>query len=249
MNQRYKITIEYDGTNFFGFQRQPHLRTVEGVLHSVVNKLSKTSEDIIVYGSGRTDAGVHAHGQVVHFDLPNFIPAENLRLALNSMFPLDMAVKKVELVSNDFHARFSTKGKKYRYIVSTSSFVDPFKRNYTGHYKYPVDIKKIRNAIPYLIGKHDFTSLVASGSQAKSNVRTIYSITVKNKNKENELIFDFYGSGFLYKQIRIMVALLLEIGNGKRDADSVPQLLAAKDRRLARRTAPASGLYLEEVIY
>lgn len=250
MSQRYKVVIEYDGTNFAGFQVQPNQRTVEAVLVDVVNRIAKNPQPAIaVFGSGRTDAGVHAHGQVVHFDLPKPIPAANLRLALNSMFPLDMSVKTVTEVDDDFHARFSTHGKRYRYIVSTTAFVDPFKRNYTGHYKYPLDVERIRQALPDLIGEHDFTSFVASGSQAKSNVRTIYDIQVANRPADHEVIFDFYGNGFLYNQVRIMVATLLEIGNGRRAVDSLPALLAAKDRELARETAPASGLYLEEVVY
>lgn len=250
MSQRYKVTLAYDGTNFAGYQVQPHQRTVEAVLTKVVNQIAKNPEPAIaVYGSGRTDAGVHAHGQVVHFDLPKPIPASNLLLALNSMFPLDMLAKEVIEVGDDFHARFSTHGKRYRYVVSNTQFVDPFKRNYTGHYKYPLDVKLIQQALPDLIGTHDFTSFVASGSQAKSNVRTIYDITVQENTPAHEVIFEFYGSGFLYNQVRIMVATLLEVGNGRRLTDSLPAVLAAKDREQARETAPASGLYLETVDY
>ncbi|GKT03167.1 tRNA pseudouridine(38-40) synthase TruA [Furfurilactobacillus sp. WILCCON 0119] len=250
MSQRYKVVIAYDGTNFSGFQRQPHRRTVESVLTKVVNQIAKNPTPAIeVFGSGRTDAGVHAHGQVIHFDLPKPLPARNLQLALNSMFPLDMTVKSVELVDDDFHSRFSTHGKRYRYIVSNTAFVDPFKRNFTGHYKYPLDVSKMQQAAPALVGEHDFTSFVASGSQAQSNVRTIYAITIHADEAQHEVTFDFYGSGFLYNQVRIMVAVLLEVGNGRRAVDSLPAVLAGKDRELARETAPASGLYLEEVVY
>lgn len=250
MSQRYKVVIEYDGTDFAGFQVQPHQRTVESVLTKVVNQIAKNPQPAIqVFGSGRTDAGVHAHGQVIHFDLPKSIPAHNLRLALNSMFPLDMAVVSVEEADDTFHARFSTHGKRYRYIVSNTPFVDPFKRNYTGHYKYPLNLDRMQAASHDLIGEHDFTSFVASGSQAKSNIRMIYDVQVHERPEDHEFVFDFYGSGFLYNQVRIMVALLLQIGNGRRPVNDIPRVLAAKDREEARETAPASGLYLESVLY
>ena len=178
MTRRYKITLAYDGTNFAGFQVQPNQRTVQSVLEAAVNKMSKNSDYITIYGSGRTDAGVHALGQVVHFDFPHDIPAEGMLKGLNSMLPLDCEVVGCEIVPNDFHARFTTHGKRYMYRVSRGRFTNPFKRFYTGHYKYPLDIEKIKEAMPDLVGTHDFSSFVASGSQTKNHVRTIYEATV-----------------------------------------------------------------------
>lgn len=247
---RYKITMAYDGTNFAGFQAQPNQRTVEGVLKCAVNKIAKNPQpEIPIFGSGRTDAGVHAFGQVVHFDLPIEMTANNMLHALNSILPLDTQVKKVEIVDEDFHARFTTHGKRYLYRMALGEFVDPFKRNYTGHWKFPISIELIQQAIKDLEGTHDFSSFVASGSTAKNHVRTIYEAKAWKDEAQNEIIFEFYGNGFLYNMVRIMVAVLVEIGSKRRPVDDIPRLLAVKDRNQARGTAPASGLYLKEVDY
>lgn len=247
---RYKITFAYDGTNFSGFQIQPHKRTIEQTLKTIVNRMAKNPEPAIpIIGSGRTDAGVHALNQVAHFDFPTYIPEKSMVKALNSQLPLDIIVKKAEIVTTDFHARYSAHRKRYRYRVSQGEFVDPFKRNYTAHYKYPVDVHLMNNAAQDLVGEHDFTSFVASGSQAKSNVRTIYEAKVYYEEHDHEVIFEFVGNGFLYNQVRIMVALLLEIGTGQRPANDVKRVMQAHDRQEARMTAPASGLYLVNVSY
>lgn len=247
---RYKIILAYDGTSFAGFQMQPNQRTVEGVLKRIVNKIAKNpTPEISVYGSGRTDAGVHALGQVVHFDLSIEMSERSMLHALNSQFPLDMQVKKVEIVDETFHARFTTHGKKYQYRMALGQFVDPFKRNYTGHWKFPINIGLIQKAIKDLEGTHDFSSFVASGSTVKDHVRTIYEAKVWEDKKQNEIVFEFYGNGFLYNMVRIMVAVLVEIGSKRRPADDIPRLFEVKDRNQARGTAPASGLYLKEVDY
>ncbi|MCI1286108.1 MAG: tRNA pseudouridine(38-40) synthase TruA [Pediococcus pentosaceus] len=247
---RYKIILAYDGTNFAGFQMQPNRRTVEGVLKRIVNKIAKNpTPEISVYGSGRTDAGVHALGQVVHFDLSIEMSERSMLHALNSQLPLDMQVKKVEIVDETFHARFTTHGKKYQYRMALGQFVDPFKRNYTGHWKFPINIGLIQKAIKDLEGTHDFSSFVASGSTVKDHVRTIYEAKVWEDKKQNEIVFEFYGNGFLYNMVRIMVAVLVEIGSKRRPADDIPRLFEVKDRNQARGTAPASGLYLKEVDY
>ena len=152
-------------------------------------------------------------------------------------------------MDNNFHARYSANRKTYRYRVDQGKFVNPFKRNYTSHFKYPLNLEKMRKAASDLVGTHDFTSFVASGSQAKSNVRTIENITIRRDELRNEVVFDFTGNGFLYNQVRIMVAFLLEIGSNQRPVDDVSRVLTAKDRTLARMTAPASGLYLVNVDY
>ncbi len=241
---RYKITFAYDGTNFSGFQIQPHKRTVEQVLKNAVNKLAKHPAPAIpVIGSGRTDAGVHALNQVAHFDIPYHLSNDSMRKALNSILPLDILVKKAEEVGPDFHARYSAHRKTYRYRVDQGEFVNPFKRNYTAHFKYPLDLTRMREAAKDFIGEHDFTSFVASGSQAKSNVRTVEKIRIYRDEHDNEVIFEFTGNGFLYNQIRIMVAFLLEVGSKQRPVSDVKRVLAAKDRTQARMTAPASKVY------
>ncbi|MFC6179681.1 tRNA pseudouridine(38-40) synthase TruA [Lactiplantibacillus daowaiensis] len=250
MTTRYKVTLAYDGTNFAGFQRQPHQRTVESVYSKAVNKMAKDPADpIIIYGAGRTDAGVHALGQVIHFDLPYEISAEGMRRGLNSLLPMDTLVQTVEIVPADFHARYDTVGKRYWYRAYSDEFVEPFKRHFTGHFKFQADIDRIQQALPDLVGKHDFTSFVASGSQAHDHVREIYAAKAWALPADKEIQFEFCGSGFLYNQVRIMVAVLMEIGQGRRAVDCIPQLLAAQDRNQARGTAPASGLYMKKVYY
>lgn len=247
---RYKITFAYDGTNFSGFQIQPHKRTVEQTLKNAVNRIAKHPTPAIpVIGSGRTDAGVHALNQVAHFDIPYHLSNDSMRKALNSILPLDILVKKAELVDSDFHARYSAHRKTYRYRVDQGEFVNPFKRNYTAHFKYPLDLAKMKAAAKDFVGEHDFTSFVASGSQAKSNVRRIEKVEIYRDEHDNEVIFEFTGNGFLYNQIRIMVAFLLEVGSNQRPVSDVKRVLAAKDRTQARMTAPASGLYLVSVDY
>ena len=247
---RYKITVAYDGTRFSGFQRQPNKRTIEGVLTKIVNTMAKTPNPaIVVYGSGRTDAGVHALAQTVHFDFPFDMNEQSMYRALNSMLPLDMQVKKVEIVTSDFHARYDVSGKRYMYRLDLGEFIDPFKRNYTGHWKYPVDMEKINAALAQLVGEHDFSSFVASGSSAKSNVRTIYSAEARLLADQNELQIEFYGNGFLYNMVRILVGVVVQIGAGIRPVTDVKRLFEVKDRNQARLTMPASGLYLKRVYY
>lgn len=245
---RYKIILAYDGTNFAGFQAQPNQRTVEGVLKKAVNKIAKNPvPEIQVFGSGRTDSGVHALGQVVHFDLLIEMSEVNMLNALNSILPLDMVVKRVEIVDENFHARFTTHGKRYQYRMTVGKFVDPFRRNYTGHWKFPIEMDLIQQAIHDLEGTHDFSSFVASGGSVENHVRTIFEAKAWQEN--DEIIFEFYGNGFLYNMVRIMVAVLVEIGSKRRPVDDIERLFEVKDRNQARGTAPASGLYLKEVDY
>ncbi|UQS86377.1 tRNA pseudouridine(38-40) synthase TruA [Nicoliella spurrieriana] len=247
---RFKVVLAYDGTNFAGFQRQPHQRTVEGVLTNVINKMAKhPNPAIIVYGSGRTDAGVHALGQVIHFDFPFKISEIGMLKGINSMLPLDMEVSQVIIVDDDFHARYDVSGKRYLYRFDLSEFINPFKRFYTGHWRFPVDINRIKQAIPSLVGEHDFSSFVASGSTAKTNVRTIYEATCYLDRKQNEVVLEFYGNGFLYNMVRIMAGVLIEIGSNRRDVNDIERLFKVKNRNQARLTAPASGLYLKRVYY
>ena len=162
---------------------------------------------------------------------------------------MDIIFKECEIVSEDFHVRYSAKGKWYRYRVSLDRFVNPFKRFYTGHYPYPLEVERMQIAAKDLIGTHDFTSFAASGGQIIDKVRTMYYVNVEKDEKENEIVFDFICSGFLYNMVRILVGALLEIGNGKRPVDDFPRIIAAKNRQEVRETAQASGLYLYHVFY
>ncbi len=249
MTTRYKMTVAYDGHLFHGFQYQPRQRTVQGTIEAALSKMTK-GKNVVVEGSGRTDAGVHALGQVIHFDYPDkLIPPERMICALNSLMPLDIVFKKCEIVDEKFHVRYSAKGKWYRYRVSLDRFVDPFKRLYTGHYPYPVDVEKMKRAAFDLLGTHDFTSFAASGGQIKNKVRTMFYVNIQKDKRNNEIVFDFICSGFLYNMVRILVAMLLEIGRGKRPVNDIPRVIMAQDREQVRETAQASGLFLYHVFY
>ncbi|MDF7637723.1 tRNA pseudouridine(38-40) synthase TruA [Leuconostocaceae bacterium ESL0958] len=252
---RYRAVLAYDGADFFGFQVQSkngveRQRTVQGELIKAVNQMGKfPAEPIKVVGSSRTDTGVHAKGQVVHFDLPFDIPGEGVRKGLNTILPRDILIRSVEQVAPDFHARFSAHSKRYVYRVSTTDYVDPFKKRYTGHFHWHLDPERIQQALPDLIGEQDFATFAAAGNQTATTVRTITKAELAVKEAEQELVFTFEGNAFLYNQIRIMVGVLLEIGTGRRPVDAIPTLIAARDREQARYTAPAAGLYLEEIFY
>lgn len=243
----YKVTLAYDGTKFAGYQVQPKQRTVQGVLEKALSKMAKSP--VHVDGSGRTDSGVHALGQVISFDFPGNIPPKNMLMGLNSMMPLDILIKDVDYAPADFHARHSARGKRYVYRVALGKYTDPFKRLYTGHYPYKVDPERIQIALQDIIGTHDFTSFAASGGAIVDKVRTIYDAQCRYDAAKQELELEFYGNGFLYNMVRILVATALEIGNGRRDLHDFKRLIEVRDRQQARGTAPASGLYLKEVYY
>lgn len=247
--QNYKVTISYDGHAFEGFQSQnrPGSRTVQDELNKVVSKLAKRPMKVI--GASRTDAGVHANGQVVNFIFPFDLNERAILMGMNSQLPTDILVRKVECVPLTFNARRSSHEKRYLYRVSTSKFIDPFKRFYTGHYFWQLDLDRIRQALPDLLGEHDFASFAASGNQTATTTRRITAAKLQDISSEDELLFTFQGNAFLYNQIRIMVGVLLEIGNKTRPVHDIQRLIQIKDRQQARFTAPASGLYLDEVYY
>ena len=245
---RYKAIIAYDGTNFNGFQKQPNGRTVQEEIEKTLTNMANGKE-ITVFGSGRTDAGVHAMGQVIHFDYPEERPLERMRFALDTQSPEDIAVKEVAIVSEYFHARYLVKEKTYQFRVDIGKPRSPFRRHYASYFPYPIDVEKIQRALPDLLGTHDFTSFCASGSSIEDKVRTIYEAKMEVNETGDELLFTFRGNGFLYKMIRILVGTLLKIGNGRLAEDSIPEIIAKKDRNAAGPTAHPEGLYLYEVKY
>lgn len=244
--QRYKCTVSYDGTGFFGYQVQPNKRTVQSELEEALLKLHKGKE-VKVTASGRTDAGVHAKGQVIHFDTDLRIPDDRWPLALNSLLPDDISILSAEKAEDSFHARFDAAGKEYRYFLYLSKQRDPFSRHYAFQFPYQVDVEQMREAGRLLLGRHDFTSFCSAKTEMEDKVRTIKEITI---NQEGDMLsFRFIGNGFLYNMVRILVGTLLEIGSGDRNVEEIPELLRKKDRRLAGKTAPAHGLYLWKVFY
>ena len=243
---RIKCTISYDGTGFSGYQVQPGKRTVQGELEKALEKMNKGTS-IRVSASGRTDAGVHARGQVIHFDTTLEIEPARWHTALNSLLPVDIAVLSVDIAKPDFHARFDAVGKEYRYFLLPSKHRDPFKRNYAYQFQYELNFDAMREASKQLLGTHDFTSFCSAKTEVEDRVRTLKEIDFYEDN--GLLVFRFVGDGFLYNMVRILVGTLLEVGTGRRGADTMHHLLAEQDRTLAGKTAPGHGLYLWKVYY
>lgn len=244
--QRYKCTISYDGTLFSGYQIQQNARTVQSEIEAALMKIHK-GRGIKITASGRTDAGVHAKGQVIHFDSPLSIPMDRWRMALQSGLPNDIAVIEVEKVHSSFHARFDAKGKEYRYFIKRSKIHDPFSRNYQYLYPYELDVGGMREAALHLIGTHDFTSFCSAKTEVEDRVRTLNEIEIVEE--EDRIMFRFTGNGFLYNMVRILVGTLLEAGRGLRMPHQMRDILQAKDRTEAGKTAPPQGLYLWRVDY
>ncbi|WP_156291738.1 tRNA pseudouridine(38-40) synthase TruA [Oceanobacillus salinisoli] len=244
---RLKCTVQYDGTLFYGFQIQSDKRTIQGEIEKVLQKMHK-GEKIRIVGSGRTDAGVHAKGQVIHFDSSYHLSEASWKKALNTQLPNDIYIEQVESVEGDFHARFDVVAKEYHYLVLNREAQDVFKRNYMLHVSYPLDVDKMKEGCRYLEGTHDFTTFSSPRTTVTgSKVRTIYHASCEKNGDEIEFIFR--GSGFLYNMVRIMVGVLLEIGRGKREPEDIPLLFEKKDRRYAGKTVNPQGLYMCKVKY
>ncbi|MBR5230231.1 MAG: tRNA pseudouridine(38-40) synthase TruA [Firmicutes bacterium] len=255
MKKNILLTIEYDGTGFKGWQRQPDVRTVQGELERVLSFACK--EEITINGTSRTDAGVHALGQRATFSMTSGLPVEKLPKVVNnllcggahSLYPYgDIRVVAAEDVDEDFHARFNCKGKMYRYIIRNTAEPDIFRRNYCYQIAEKLDVKAMAEAGQHIVGTHDFKCFQASGGEEKeTTVRTIHSLTVQ-RDGEN-VIIEVAGDGFLYNMVRIITGTLAEVGLGKKAPSEVAEIIKSKDRRNAGHTAPAEGLYLVEVYY
>lgn len=245
--RRLKATISYDGTNFAGYQVQPGERTVQLELEKVLSVMHK-GEPVKVTASGRTDARVHATGQVIHFDTPLMIPPEKYQKALNVQLPRDIRVLAVEEVPDDFHARYSVSGKRYRYIWSCETIQSPFRRHYTVETNgIKPDIEAMQEAAKAIIGTHDFSCFCAANTSVVDKVRTVTQLEFVWHDEELHMTIE--GNGFLYNMVRIIAGTLWEVGIGKREAESLAKVIADGERRNAGKTAPAHGLYLEKVYY
>lgn len=244
---RLKCIISYDGSRFSGYQIQPNGRTVQEEIETVLTTIHK-GKFIRITSSGRTDAGVHAKGQVIHFDTDLTIPMANWRKAINALLPDDVQVIQVEEADASFHSRYDVKVKEYRYFVLNRELRDVFQRNYSSHLPGNYDIDRINEACAMLEGRHDFTSFCSTRTDLTGEkIREIYQASC-HKNGDM-LVFTFKGSGFLYNMVRIMVGTLLEIGQGKRPAEEIKDILEAKDRTAAGKTVSPEGLFLCRVEY
>ena len=245
--KKIRLTLAYDGTDFYGFQRQAGvgLPTIQESLETAIFRF--TGKKATVEGSGRTDTGVHALGQVVHFMSDNPIPPDKWRLALLQYLPDSIIIKESSEAPPDFHARFSAADKTYMYQYCQSPTPDPFLRRYSYHVPYGLDLPAMAEAAGYFTGSHDFRAFCASGSKVKSFVREIYDCAL---DADAPLIrLTVRGNGFLWHMVRIMAGTILEVGAGKRLPRDIPALIKAGDRRLAGVTLPARGLILGSVRY
>lgn len=246
---RLRAIISYDGSQFSGYQVQPGKRTVQLEIERVLQTIHKGAVVKIV-ASGRTDAGVHATGQVIHFDSPLTFPLDRWCTALNVQLPGDIRILSVEQVSDDFHARYHAIGKTYRYIWSLSEIHSPFERDFSVHAdRYKPDIASMQEAAQHLLGTHDFSSFCAAKTNVNDFVRTIYSINFEVKKETQQLHMVISGSGFLYNMVRIIAGTLWEVGIRKKSVESLSEILLSCSRKEAGKTAPAHGLYLEKVAY
>lgn len=239
------MIVEYDGTDYAGWQRQANALAVQQVLEETLERL--TGERIVLHGASRTDAGVHALGQSVHFDTDSRIPGEKFSYALNALLPHDIRVSLSEDAASDFHARFSTKGKRYRYLFWDAPHAGALNRNTHAHSIYPLDVEKMQAEADALIGTHDFAAFAASGSVVKDTVRTIWKAEVTRDGHEVKLIVE--GSGFLYNMVRIIAGTLRDVGSGKLEPGALKRAIETGDRLDLGVTAPAHGLTLMEVFY
>ncbi|MFI3176184.1 MAG: tRNA pseudouridine(38-40) synthase TruA [Eubacteriales bacterium] len=244
--KNYKMIIQYDGTRYAGWQRQDsNSNTIQGKLEVLLSKMEEGK--VTINGSGRTDAGVHANGQVINVQLATKKSTAMIKEYMNSYLPEDIYVVKVVEVDPRFHARLSAKGKKYVYCIVNHEDPDLFQRHYTHHIIEPLDCIKMAKAMTYLEGTHDFASFTSKKNKKKSTIRTIKSIELKQCGKELQFIFS--GDGFLYHMIRIIMGTLIEIGLGQRSPEEVQSILEGKERAKAGHLAPAKGLRLESVYY
>jgi tRNA pseudouridine38-40 synthase len=240
-----RVQVAYDGSRFFGWQRQAGFASVQGALEQAL--LGLTGSAVVVHGAGRTDTGVHALGQVAHFHVDTRLDDERLLFALNHHVPRGVVVRALETCRDDFHARFDARGKRYLYLVLTSRFPPPFGREYCHWVHEPLDLAAMRAAAALLAGRHDFSAFAGAGSPRASNVRKLRPIHVVARR--SRLLFAFAADGFLYNMARALTGTLLEVGRGKLTPGQVGQILAGKDRRRAGPTVPGSGLYLASVRY
>ncbi|BCJ87309.1 tRNA pseudouridine(38-40) synthase TruA [Effusibacillus dendaii] len=240
-----RLIISYDGTNFHGFQTQPKLRTVQGQLQEAIEQL--TGEYVQVIGSGRTDAGVHAEGQVANFHTSSKIPVDKWPHALNAVLPDDLVVRAAREVSPTFHARFDAKGKIYRYQIDRSVFPDVFVRRYAWHVSYPLDVGKMAQAASHMVGCHDFTSFCNAATPLEDRRRHVTDIRISEAG--HLLHVTVSGKGFLWNMVRIMAGTLVDVGKGRIMPDEIPTIIHAQDRTYAGVTAPAHGLTLVQVEY
>ena len=242
---RYLIKFSYDGSNYAGFQSQKGLETIQVKMEEALTKINNGKKTVLV-ATGRTDKGVHALAQYAHADIDVNITEKKLKRAMNSNLPTDIHVIETKEVRDYFHARYNVKEKIYEYRINLGEY-NPLERNYVFQYNHELDIEKMKKAISYFEGEHDFRAFVTDNKEKENCIRTITK--TKIKKEKDKLIITFQGTGFLRYQVRNMVGILIRVGEGKIEPKQVEKIIASKDRTKSGKTAPSEGLYLVDVIY
>ena len=240
-----KLILQYDGSNYHGFQIQPSVETVQGVLERTVREI--TGETVRVYGCSRTDAGVHAYRYVAGFKTDTPIPSDKISVVMNNYLPSDIRILSSTEETEEFHPRFSCISKTYRYIINTDDIPDVFMRNYEWQIKKGLDINAMKEACKYITGEHDFRSFMTSGPDMETTVRNVFSLDVKKEDKK--IVIYINADGYLYNMVRIITGTLCLAGEGKITPEYVGDIIDKKDRNFAGPTAPPQGLYLYEIYY
>ncbi len=241
-----KLVIEYKGTHYLGWQVQPKGPTVQGVIEEKLALI--TGEAVYLIGSGRTDSGVHAFGQVANFKTKNQLNVHSIQRALNSLLPPDIVIQRAEEVEEGFHARKQSKSKVYEYRILNRNLRSAFHHKYAWHLPQNLDLEEMREAARILIGEHDFSSFRSVGSPTRTAIRRVIRAEWK-KGREGLIRFEIEANGFLKQMVRALVGTLVEVGKGKIDSEEFHKILESKDRKMAGPTAPAHGLFLKEVKY
>lgn len=242
----YKLTIQYDGSRYDGWQKQGNTpNTIQGKLEDVLSRM--VDEPVEVHGAGRTDAGVHAEGQAASVKLPGATPPDQVMEQLNRYLPEDIAVVRVEHADDRFHARLNAVGKVYRYSLRVGGVPDVFRRKFQYRIEGELDLDAMRQGAELLAGTHDFRAFCANKRYKKSTVRTVHAIDICRVG--DDVTFTFRGDGFLYNMVRILTGTLIEVGQGQRKPEEMADILASLDRSKAGKTAPAQGLCLVKVEY
>ena len=241
-----KLLIEYDGKDFNGWQKQPNKLNIQGEIERAIERI--TGEEVNLMASGRTDAGVHAIGQVANFKTNSNIPIEKFPIALNTNLKKSIIIKSAEEVEERFHSRLNCKKKTYRYIINNSKYGTAIYRNLETHIPIKLDIEKMQKAVKYFEGEHDFKAFKASGTSSKSSVRKIYKAEVIDAGNER-IYIELTGNGFLYNMVRIIAGTLVEVGLNKIEPQEIKNIILSKKRENAGKTLPPQGLYLVNVVY
>lgn len=241
-----KLVIEYDGKDFNGWQKQPNKLNIQGEIERAIMEITK-EDNIELNASGRTDAGVHALGQVANFKTECLIPVEKIPIAINTKVKKSIIIKSAEEVPERFHSRYNCKQKTYRYVINNSEFGSAIYRNLECHIPQKLDIKEMKKAVKYFEGEHDFKGFKASGTSSKNSVRKIFKTNIEVDG--DRIFIELTGSGFLYNMVRIISGTLVDVGLGKIKSEEIPEIILSGDRKRAGKTLPPQGLYLVKVEY